>query len=249
MAKSLLIFDRPVPVTAARHGRYAVRPVGDYRFAAHLTAIPVLLAELHRVAAECPVVVTREPRPMLVALTGIAPGQNLRVGADGRWIGRYVPAFLRQYPFAVGTAPASRHIVCIDEAYGGLNAAEAGGVRLFEDGEPSAYLNRQRAFVGGVLREVRRTSEFCARLVALDLLEASEARFTAAGRPAKLQGFDAVSRAALRSLAAGERDALATGDGLEAIYTHLASLAQFTPLAEMFEAARTPPPAPGARLH
>jgi hypothetical protein len=47
---------------------------------------------------------------------GPARSENLYVGGDGKWDARYVPAFVRRYPFVPGKGPQGELLVCIDEA-------------------------------------------------------------------------------------------------------------------------------------
>jgi hypothetical protein len=52
-----------------------------------------------------------------VALQGLENGKNLFVAPDGRWLGGYIPAALRGYPFKVlqDNSEPPRHFLCFDE--------------------------------------------------------------------------------------------------------------------------------------
>jgi hypothetical protein len=57
-----------------------------------------------------------------VAVLGLEPGQNLFVAPDGRWLGAYLPAVLRTYPFRLGSTENGQQVLCIDS-----NALLSGG--------------------------------------------------------------------------------------------------------------------------
>ena len=55
---------------------------------------------------------------------GLRDGQNLFLDAQARWTGRYVPAFLRRYPFVFAAASDGQSLtLCIDEAHEGVDHA------------------------------------------------------------------------------------------------------------------------------
>ena len=64
----------------------------------------------------------------------------------GEWTGSYCPAYLRQQPFSVlvNSEDDQQYVVCIDDESSML--AEEGEA-LFDDGEPTEYMNRVTKFV------------------------------------------------------------------------------------------------------
>jgi hypothetical protein len=113
-------------VTRERHtGRKWQRPSG-YGFAAKDALAPIVGAELARAAPALPLAFLHEGgRFVLVAVLSLTPGHNMLVGADGRWLGYYIPACFRSYPFRLfPTKETGRLVLCI-EADGGVgNAGE-----------------------------------------------------------------------------------------------------------------------------
>src|SRR5450830_239460 len=91
-------------------GKSWKRP-GNYMYAAGYDMIPVVAAELLKVAACLPLAfVQNSGRWQLVAIMSLQPGTNLLVGPQGQWLGDYVPALLRGYPFTLAkteTAPGA----------------------------------------------------------------------------------------------------------------------------------------------
>ena len=100
-----------------------------------------------------------------VALLGLRAGENLFVN-ERRWErGRYVPAFVRRYPFVL----TDRGDVCFDEGAANLSLLE--GERLFDpEGAATPALAATMAFLSAFQKGVAATQAFTDRLRKLDLL-------------------------------------------------------------------------------
>ena len=103
-------------------------PTG-YAFAAQMNAVPVVAAELGRLVPTLPMgFVATETGLQLVAITALQPDTNLLIVPDGRWIGDYIPAVLRAYPFRLAKPEGSEEsILCFDESSHLLVDAGEGG--------------------------------------------------------------------------------------------------------------------------
>lgn len=107
---------RIVPVSRGTHGNRRWRRLRNYAFAARDAIAPLVAAEAATACIALPmgfIKVGEEFR--LVALLGLAPGRNLFVAPDGRWIGSYVPACFRTYPFRFANAPQGQPVLCVVE--------------------------------------------------------------------------------------------------------------------------------------
>lgn len=94
-----------IPLNRIEHAaRQWRRPVG-YAFAAEETIIPLAAIEAAQAAAELPLAFASvDGVTQLVAVMSAKPGRNWFVGSDGRWLGQYVPALFRAYPFRLACA-------------------------------------------------------------------------------------------------------------------------------------------------
>jgi hypothetical protein len=142
------------PVTRDRHAdKGYLRSVG-YGVAAMEAVVPLVAAEISQAAVAMPIAfLGQESRFRLVALLSLQPGQNLYVGPDGRWLGTYIPAALRGYPFALIRQEATaQSVLCIDEASGlVVDAGTPGAEPFFGEGDgPSAALRKVFDFLGQV---------------------------------------------------------------------------------------------------
>jgi hypothetical protein len=228
-------YENIVALNERKHRDMHVRPAHDYGFARDTNAVVIAAAEFAFAALEYPIVfLDVAGRVTPVAVIGLEPGQNLFLGEDGDWQGRYVPAYVRRYPFMLvrGSADSQEMTVCIDEASERLNDSE--GDRLFEDdGRPTAYLDQVLAFLKDYDRQARLTEALCERLAASTLLEPMQANVNLPdGAPRSVGGFLAVNRDALKALGPEQIYALLEKGELELIYSHLLSLRNFGALAD-----------------
>lgn len=238
MAKQLLIYERAVPVTRQRHSTLSIKAGSSYEFAQDINSVPLMAAEFAPAAPDYTIVFGGAGTEMIpVVLLGIRDGENLYVGEDGAWTGKYVPAFLRRYPFVFSAddpnAPDALFTLCVDEEFSGCNS-EGRGERLFDaDGERTQYLQNVLGFLQAYQAQFQRTKQFVARLESLGLLEPMQAQFTLrTGQRATLSGFSVVNRERLKAVPGDKLTELMQADELELIYLHLASLANLSPIAE-----------------
>jgi hypothetical protein len=245
MTTQLLFYELVTPVSIGRHARLSVEGLSDFRFAAATNSVPLTIPEFLLAAREYPVVFTREGEDAYpVAILGLDSDASLFVDAEGRWQASYIPAFVRRYPFVFSASDdGETFTLCLDEAYEGLDRKGRKGERLFDDaGERTAFLTSMLEFVNAYQAEHQRTRAFGRVLAALDVLEPTEARVTLPDGTAKaLTGFQVISRDRLKALAPEQLAELVGNDGMELVYLHLQSMANFEGLAR-----RLPAPAPVA---
>lgn len=234
MSKQLMIYENATPISAEVHRDLSVRSGHSYAFAGELNSVPLVVAEFEKAGAEYPIVFAGEGDNLApAAVLGLRENQNLFLRADGGWNGDYVPAFLRRYPFVfAGSGDGNETLtLCIDDAFEGVNT-EGRGERLFDsEGNRTQYLNNMLQFTSDYQAQHNLTRAFCARLVALGLLEPATARVTMpGGESLALTGFQRVSTEKLRGLSDATVTELFRSDMLGLIYAHIGSLAQLSGL-------------------
>ena len=239
MTRQLLIDENAVPLSSDAHRDLSVRDAG-FGFAARLNSVPLLAAEFGPMGAEAPIVFAGEgDATMPAVILGLKSEDNLFLDADGGWTGRYVPAFLRRYPFvfAEQAEGAETLTLCIDRDAAAVNT-EGRGERLFDaDGNRTRYLAEMLQFCTDYQAQHVATRAFAARLVALDLLEPASANATLPdGSRYALGGFRRVSADRLRALPDDVVLDLVRSDALGLIQLHLASLNQLARLLDRMTA-------------
>lgn len=235
MATKLLIYETAVPVSKAKHAGWSVETGADYGFSRNVNAVPLMAVEFPAAAAEYAIVFAGgEDELMPAVILGVREQQNLYLTAQQGWRAKYVPAFVRRYPFVFSSPDEGKTFtLCIDEGFRGFNQ-EGRGERLFDDqGKPSPYVDNVLKFLQQYQLEFRRTQAFCRKLRELNVLEPMRAQMTLdSGERMALTGFMAVDRGRLKTLSADRIADLAKTDELELVYAHLSSLRNFAAMRE-----------------
>lgn len=236
MTKQLQFYEEVAPISAERHRRWSIEKKPDYAYTSHSNAVPLTAAEFATAALEYSIVfLGGEGAPTPVALLGLSPEENLYLEEGHRWKARYIPAFIRRYPFVFAQGDGGHtYTLCIDESFEGCNQ-EGRGEPLFDvSGAGSGYLNAMMQFLTSYQQQITGTTAFCDKLMELDLLEEMTARFELpSGEMAEVKGFMAVDRTKLTQLPAETLAELSNNGALELIYAHLLSMRNFAGLLEL----------------
>jgi hypothetical protein len=232
----LLIYKSAVPINRMVHHDCFVDIGSNYGFAAGVNSVPLMAVEFPQAAGEYAIVFSgthTDPTP--AAILGVRGNENLFLGDNGSWQGRYIPAFVRRYPF-VFSHTAGKFVLCVDEGFSGFNR-EGRGHRLFnDDGSPTAYVEGILKFLQDYQTHFLATQRFCNRLREFGLLEPMSVQLTVQSGPAiSLGGFMGVSREKLKALSGESLAQLAKTDELELVYLHLHSLRNFDRLRDRLD--------------
>jgi len=235
LAKQLLIYEQVEPVTSKRHKDLSVKLGENYEFARTTNSIPLIAAEFPHAAVEYPIVFTGTAESVIpVVILGLREEENLYINDQGEWSAKYVPAFIRRYPFVFSSSDDGKTFtLCIDEGFSGCNQ-EGRGERLFDaDGQQMQYLKNVLEFLKEYQAHYQRTEAFCMKLKELELLEPMSAQFTTPkGEKVNLTGFMAIDREKLKQLTGDQFKELANTDELELVYVHIQSMRNFNLMLE-----------------
>jgi hypothetical protein len=229
MATQLLIYETAVPVSGGRHGKCSVE-VRNYEFSRGVNSVPIVAAEFPQAAAEYAIVFAGNADEIMPAvILGAREKENLYLSEEGGWLAKYVPAFLRRYPFVFSVREEPKTFtLCVDEAFPGLNYLGRGQALFTPEGKPTPYVQSVLNFLQEYVAQAERTKAFCKKLADLKLLEPMQAQFTlGSGEKASLRGFLAVDRNKLKALGGDALAELAKTDELELLYLHLHSMRNF----------------------
>jgi len=154
-----------VPLTPERHAGKRWKRYTSYAFVRDRAIAPLTGAELARAALSLPIVFIQQGDLWFpAALLGLSPGTNLFVAPDGRWLGDYVPASFRGYPFQLLRAKDEQWVLCVDES-SELIVDGADGEPFFDaDNTPAPAVNQVLEFLGQVSRNRETTHKACAAL-------------------------------------------------------------------------------------
>ncbi|HVB47964.1 MAG TPA: SapC family protein [Burkholderiales bacterium] len=235
MTTQLLIYETAVPVSRTRHAQSSVAAGGDYGFSRNVNSVPLMAVEFPHAASEYPIVFAGSAEAMMPAvILGLRGNENLFLSAQGAWDAKYIPAFVRRYPFVFSTSDGGKNFtLCVDEAFPGFNG-EGRGQRLFaEDGKPTPYVENVLKFLQEYQAQFLRTQAFCKKVQELGLLEPMQAQISmGSGERMSLGGFWAVNRGKLKALSGDQLAELAKTDQLELLYLHLQSMRNFNTIRD-----------------
>ncbi|MDY0072445.1 MAG: SapC family protein [Thauera sp.] len=129
------------PVSRSAFAARRFQRFSTYRHAADRTVVALAAQEINQACTSMPICFIEAPDGSgltTVALLGLLAGQNLYVAPDGRWIGPYIPALLRVWPFSLARAD-DKQLLCVDVASGLISEGDAGERFYEDDGEPSHF--------------------------------------------------------------------------------------------------------------
>ena len=239
MSKQLMIYDNIQPLSE-KHAKWSVG-VDSHAFISHLNSTPLLATEIAFAASEFPVIFSataNEGEYLPLAVMGLKDGQNLLLNENNVLSTRYVPAFVRRYPFVLGGSKDSDMMaLCVDEGSKCFSQDGSKGARLFQDdGSHTDFLKEVVEFLKDYQIRADMTRNFTKKLHELDLLEPMSANISFKNKEdanINLGGFFVVKREKLKAISDADALDLFKKDGLELIYAHIQSLSNFNRLVDI----------------
>lgn len=241
------LYREPVPLDRQRHRGKRVKRGLPAQGVQRLHACFVAVSEFAEASKEyviafvdatSPAVAGSEPPPREVSpvvLLGLREDENLYLRPDDPahiWDARYVPAFVRRYPFAYTRDAQGASAVLIDAAFEGFNDTE-GELLVQDDGEAAPFLKDMIGFLDAFEAEVDRTRMFCRRLIELDVLKPVQIDVDLPGG-SKLNagGVQIVDEAKLQALPDATMLELARNGSLGLLHAHLIATSNVQRLTE-----------------
>ncbi len=199
--KGKVMFGKLVVLDKEKHKDLKINPMTDLEFARDLTFIPLLANEVAAVGEMFPVVFSSDKMPKLVALTSLG-GKNLAINSEGKYISRYVPAFLRKYPFALAKKDeeSDEKVILIDEDAKVFSKTK--GKQLFsKDGAETEVLKNAIHFLQEWDKQHQNTEAVLKTIEEADILEEREISI-GEGEDKKIliKGFKVVNREKMNNL-------------------------------------------------
>lgn len=235
-------YRQPVVLDRLQHKALRVT-TGNALFAAHCQAVPLMADEFAQACLEYPIVFLRGQQPLwlAVALTGLKDKTNAFVDAQGRWLGRHVPASVQRYPFILAGGEPQALSLAAD-----LAAPQLGdqGQPLFDEaGEPTeltrSILQQQLQFQS----RAHATADLASRLEAAGLLVQKDLQVSLAdGRKATVKGVWVLDDMLLRNLPQDQAMPWLRSGELALLHAQLLSLRNLPPLLERSQAPLTAKP-------
>jgi hypothetical protein len=240
MTNTFAFYQKVVALNSDVHRnlKFAANEV-NFSFANDTTAVLLAGVEFVEAVREYPIVFIRgqdkQMRP--VALLGVRNGENLFVDEQGKWDARYIPAFVRRYPFVMAEGGAAGElVVCIDESCPALNAKH-GELLINAEGKLQPRMNEVMQFLQNFQHEFARTELITRQFDELGLFIQQDARFdTNTGETFQLNDFYLIDETKFGQLADDKLPQLFRSGALGLAYLHLASLGNMRKLLDRVSA-------------
>lgn len=233
-----VLYKNPQALNADRHKGRSLRTMTQYGFAARVNSVPMNGNEFPFVMHDYPIVFTPEDPITPVVVMGMRSDQNLFVATNGTWAeGRYVPAYIRRYPFIFTELPGQDKLaLCVDEASDLLISDDSRP--LFVDGKPSEVVDHALKYCSEFQAHHAATVEFAKALVKHQVLVSNRAEFTiATGERLSIGPFRVIDESKFNQLADETFLDWRRRGWLALVYCHLASLSNFARLAALVDKA------------
>jgi hypothetical protein len=233
-----LFFREIVPLDPRLHGDLRLDRGRDHRFARETNAIPIALHEIAPAAADYPIVFGGPGQAALLAIVGYRERENLFVDLAGSWLrGAYIPAYVRNYPFAFIEAPDAKTLVLGFDPQAALFGKA--GAPVFANAQPTQPLTEAAEFCKSLYQSLRETAAFCAALDANGLLVENSAVIDfKQGGSAVLRGFRVVDAEKFGALDDAVFLNWRKRGWLPAIYAHFHSAARWARIVDLGAGAR-----------
>jgi hypothetical protein len=218
-----------IPLNKEQHATSKWRRFANYSFAAGEGAAPIVASEIAKAAPALPLVFIEQGSKFeLSALLSVAPGRNMCVAPDGRWLSAFIPSSIRSYPFRLVTPPGSEQsVLCIEE--GCVISADnpLPGDPFFDaDGKPSAFIQQAMDFLTGLERNRIVTSLAVSSLAQAGVIKPWPIKIKSEQGDRVVNGLNCIDEAALSALPNEEFIKLRATGALAIAYAQLLSMNQ-----------------------
>lgn len=234
-----------IPLTKTKHTGKGWRKAESLAFTAEQSAVPVLLDELPHLIPTLPLAFLQHAtddgskRFELVALLSVTPKLNLFVAPNGRWLGGYIPADFRGYPFRLIPEQSSgKHVLCFDKDSGQLSEQpDADGEAFFDaEGNLSPSMQNVMSFLQQCEHSRQLTQNAVNSLTQHELIAPWSIKVNASGDDSnEVQGLFRIDEAALRNLDGDVLKALSDSNALSLAYAQLLSQHRLQGLSKLYD--------------
>lgn len=208
-----------------------------YDFAKNRTVVPLVASELSRASVALPIgFIKHEDRFVPVAIVSLDGVSNALVAPDGRWIGRYVPAELRGYPFTLAPNSEGQHVLCFDQSSGLLRDDLSGEPFFEETGDVAKPTHNVMSFLKAVEKDRSSTATICEELEQAGLIVPWDITLKTKGGDQKLRGLHKIDENAFNALSEEAFLALRKASIIPVVYCQLISMQHLSTLGRLTDA-------------
>jgi hypothetical protein len=225
------------PVTRLRHAAKSWNRVDSYAFASARCLVPLSGVELTKAVMSLPIAFAFDEGAYVpVAVLGLEDQQNLYVGPAGEWLGGYIPAELRSYPFLLARSVDGQRVLCVDEGSGLVVDGGAGEQFFDADGSMAPPLQSVFGFVSELENSRAPTLAAMAALQKLELIHPWELTIELGSSSHRVGGLHRINAQRIDSLSDEEFVTLRQHGALLLAYLQAMSVQHMTRLMTLAQA-------------
>ncbi len=199
--------------------------------------MPLSLAELPKAAMSLPIgFIKQEDNYLPAAILNLQPGKNLLVATNGNWLGPYIPAAFRAFPFVLATTENGQKVLCIDEDSGLVNDEAEGEPFFDEEGNPSKAIQDVLAFMTQQDKSRQATASSCAMLAKHELIQPWPINLQTDSGMQEIAGIFRIDEEKLNRIPAEALSEVRDSGGLTIAYCQLLSIQHLSLLGELARA-------------
>ena len=238
MQQQRTFYNNILPLNTEEHKDLRLKIDNNFSIFSNTNALPIAGVEFIEASREHAIAFInyQEEGIIPVYILGLRDNENLLLDDENNWKYRYIPAFVRRYPYImVEPNEDGNSVVCIDADYEGINHPDGELIFTKKDGEikPTPQLEAAMDMLKDFNAQLTRTREFTKRLEEYDLLKEISPQINLAdGREFSIGGIYTIDEEKLLKLEDEKALTLYRSGEMAWIYNHLASISNLIRLAE-----------------
>ena len=238
MQQQRTFYNNILPLNTEEHKDLRLKIDNNFSIFSNTNALPIAGVEFIEASREHAIAFInyQEEGIIPVYILGLRDNENLLLDDENNWKYRYIPAFVRRYPYImVEPNEDGNSVVCIDADYEGINHPDGELIFTKKDGEikPTPQLEAAMNMLKDFNAQLTRTREFTKRLEEYDLLKEISPQINLAdGREFSIGGIYTIDEEKLLKLEDEKALTLYRSGEMAWIYNHLASISNLIRLAE-----------------
>lgn len=215
------------------HSKWKARE--GFEFASQDEVAPVYLGELTKLVPLYTLAFMKiEGRFKLVCLLGVGKGRNCYINSNDQWLGSYVPAHYRKYPFTLIKNNQEERLFCIQSQF--ISSDDKGSAMFLPDGNLAPVAQKVLDFLSMCESAEKQTDDACRVLYESDLLEPWDMTIsTKSAGDIRIDGLYKINENKLQELNAVSLEQLNNQGALKLAYGQLFSVEQTAQLVERLE--------------
>ncbi len=236
-----MFYKNPTPLLADKHADSGLDTKTDFSYARESNCVLIALPEFSEVSKNYPIVFTSGNVVEPVAVLGVENNKNLFINSDGLWAkDKYIPAYVRRYPFAFMQGQDEKLILCVDDQAACFHEkARKTDQRFFENGQQSALTNKMLKFCASFQNDINITYKFTETIKKEGLLVEKKlsgtTKIKGVDKQVNISGFMVIDEQKFMALSGDKLVEWNKNGYLGLIYLHFLSLSNFSRVLRMMK--------------